>query len=97
MADYGAGFETYCYNHDSYLWYQLDVWERSEEQVPNRIECPINSSVMQCQVMNAAMRMLDIRPEETVNERDLSKVITRWRTVRVAMCIESSSPESVSH
>ena len=56
----------------------------------------INSSVMQCQVMNAAMRVAEMSPEETVRERDLSNVKTRWRTVAVAMCIESSSPAFLS-
>jgi hypothetical protein len=48
--------------------------------------------VIQCQVMNAAMRIADINPDVTVSESDLSNVKTLCRTVAVAMCIESSSP-----
>lgn len=77
------------------------VWDVGEKRewkwehgggLPNKTECMISSSVMQCQIMKAVMRIADIKPEETVRERDLSNVMTRWRTVAVAMCIESSSP-----
>lgn len=47
---------------------------------------------MQCQVMNAAIMAAEISPEVTATESDLSNVKTRWRTVAVAMSMESSSP-----
>jgi len=58
---------------------------------PKRTECMVSSSVMQCQVLKAAMMAVMRRPEATVIERDLSKLKTRWRTVAVAMSIERSS------
>jgi hypothetical protein len=50
------------------------------------------SSIQQCQVMKPAMRVAKMAPEVMVTEIDLSKVYTRWRTVAVAISIESSSP-----
>lgn len=58
---------------------------------PKRTECMVSSSVMQCQVLNAAMMAVMARPETTVVVRDLSKVKTRCRTVAVAMSMERSS------
>ena len=102
-ADYGAGFVAYGYYHEA--WFALGrFWGRVGKEgerregglVPNKMECMISSLVMQCQVMKAAIRMAEMSPEVTVRERDLSNVITLWRTVAVAMCIESSSPVCLS-
>lgn len=60
--------------------------------VPNRTSCMTTSSTKQCQVTKPAMSIAEMSPEVTQTEIDLSNVKTRWRTVAVAISIESSSP-----
>jgi len=59
---------------------------------PNKTECIIISSVMQCQAIKRVMNAVREIPETMVVLRVWSKVKTRWRTVVVAMSMERSSP-----
>ena len=59
---------------------------------PNKTECIIISSVMQCQAIKRVMNAVREIPETMVVLRVWSKVKTRWRTVAVAMSMERSSP-----
>ncbi len=69
--------------------------ETERGQIPNRTECIVISSVMQCQVLNAVMTAVIPTPAMTVAERDLSNVKTRWSTVATATSMERSSPEDL--